>query len=268
MRCNSRQPCENCGQAGLSCTYDAIPQKKGPKGSRAKVISELRETKKQTDLAHFVQDGRSSFGNPSSFPPYARVSGLLTPELIEGCANFFFAQMYPTLPILYRNQIRQTVADMSNSVEAYCLVAAFCAFMLIQPGIILKTGQTREELTSSITNPEMGNLLMEECVRMRKCYDYIENPTVNATITSFFLFACCFGLNKDNTAWLHLREATALAQILGLQDESTYMFDNVIETSRKRRLFWLLFVTERQVFTFSTLVILKNHFSSTVTYCC
>ena len=149
------------------------------------------------------------------------------------------------MPILYREQIQQTFAEMGQSMEAYSLVTAFCAFMLIQPGIVLKTGQVMEEPADSTTNPKIGNLLMEESVRIRKGYDYIESPTVNTTITSFFLFSCCFGLNKHNKAWFHLREATALAQILGMQDENTYMFDNVIETSRRRRLFWLLFVTER-----------------------
>ena len=173
------------------------------------------------------------------------MSGLLTQELIEGCTDFFFTQMYPTMPILYRDQIRQAAAEMSHSMEAYSLVTAFCAFMLIQPGIVSKTGQVMEEPANSTTNPKMGNILMEESTRMRKGYDYIENPTINTTITSFFLFGCCFGLNKHNKAWLHLREATALAQILGMQDENTYMFDNVVETSRRRRLFWLLFVTER-----------------------
>lgn len=151
------------------------------------------------------------------------------------------------MPILYREQIRQTVGDMGHSVEAYCLVTTFCAFMLIQPGIVLKMGLTMDESAGSVTNPKMGSVLMEESIRVRKGCEYIENPTVNTVITSFFLFGCCFGLNKHNTAWFHLREATALAQILGMQDENTYIFDNVIETSRKRRLFWLLFVTERQV---------------------
>jgi len=217
-----------------------------------------------------MQEGRNSFGSPPRSPTYARASGLLTQELIEGCTDFFFTQMYPTMPILYRDQIRQTVSDMSHSVEAYCLITAFCAFMLIQPGIVLKTGQLMEESSSSITNPKLGNVLMEESVRMRKGYDYVESPTVNTVITSFFLFGCCFGLNKHNTAWFHLREATALAQILGMQDENTYLFDNVIETSRKRRLFWLLFVTERQVTISTFSPSLENHVLSLeyiVIYC-
>ncbi|CAD6574142.1 MAG: hypothetical protein ASARMPREDX12_006401 [Alectoria sarmentosa] len=238
---------ELCDQAGLSCTYDAIPQKKGPKGSRAKVISELRETQKQSDLTTLMlQDGNKSYGSPPQSPThYTRATGLLTHKLIEGCTDFFFTQMYPTMPILYKDQIRHAVGDMGHSVESYCLITSFLAFMLIQPGIVLKTGYLMDQPAGSVTNPKMGSVLMEEAIRVRKGYDYVENPTVNTVITSFFLFGCSFGLNKHNTAWFHLREATALAQILGMQDENTYMFDNVVETSRKRRLFWLLFVTER-----------------------
>ena len=232
----------------MTCTYDAIPQKKGPKGSRAKVISELRETQKQSDLAH---EGKSH-GSPPTSPTYARASNLLTDELIDGCTEFFFVHIYPTMPILYREQLRQTVAERGHSIEAYCLVTSLCAFMLIQPGIILKNNPILDIPATSITSPKLGSLLMEEAVRVRKGYDYIENPSVNTCITSFFLFGSCFGLNRHNNGWCHLREATALAQILGMQEESTYALGDIVETSRKRRLFWLLFVTERQVLAFYT----------------
>jgi len=197
-----------------------------------------------------MQEGKSSFGSPPASPlSYARAPHLLSQELIQGCTEFFFAQMYPTMPILYREQLRQTVRDIGHSVEAYCLITAFCAFLLIQPGIVLKAVHIVEEQASLLPNSRLGTLLMEDSTRLRKGFEYIENPTVNTVITSFFLHGCCSGLNKHNTAWFHLREATALAQILGMQDENTYFFDNVVETSRKRRLFWLLFVTERQVDT-------------------
>ena len=190
-----------------------------------------------------MQEGHSNYSSPPASP--SRVASYLSQELIDNCVDFFFSQMYPTMPILYREQLLQKALEMANSADAYCLITAFCAFMLIQPGIVLKSAQAMSEATTSMTNPKMGHALMEESVRVRKSYDYIENPTVTTTITSFFLFGSCFGLNKHNTAWFHLREATALAQILGMQDESTYVFDSVVEMSRKRRLFWLLFVTER-----------------------
>ena len=194
-----------------------------------------------SDLAHEVRN----YASPPRSPTYARAANLLTKELIEGCTECFFLHMYPTMPILYREQVQQTVMEMGHSVDAYCLITSLCAFMLIQPGIILKTSSLIDAPNGSITNPQLGTILMEEAVRVRKGYDYIENPTINTCITSFFLFASCFGLNKHNSGWFHLREATALAQILGMQDESTYAYENSTETSRKRRLFWLLFVTER-----------------------
>ncbi|KAL9627481.1 MAG: hypothetical protein Q9164_007595, partial [Protoblastenia rupestris] len=63
--------------------------------------------------------------------------------------------------------------------------------------------------------------------------------------TSLFLFACYFGLDKHNKAWYHLREATTLAHIIGMQEESSYRKDDPVESTIKRRLYWLLFITER-----------------------
>ena len=239
VRCNSRQPCENCSQAGLLCTYDAVPQKKGPKGSRAKVISQLRETQKQAE-----QTTQSSASPPSS-PKNPRTPGLLTHDTTSQCIEFFFAHMYPTMPVLDRKHMDERWAEADKSFEAYCLLCALSAFMMIQPGINQEPYRSGNRSPSPATNPALGVLFMEEAVRVRKRVDYVENPTVDTVTTSFFLFGCCFGLNKHNTAWLHLRDATALAQLLGMQEESTYASGDPLENSLKRRLFWLLFVTER-----------------------
>lgn len=90
-----------------------------------------------------------------------------------------------------------------------------------------------------------GNLLMEETLRVRKSYDHLENPTLNSLVTSFFLFGCFYGLDLHNKAWFHLREATTLAHILNMQKEDTYVQFDVVDSARRRRLYWLLFVTER-----------------------
>lgn len=42
VKCDGTNPCHNCRTAQLGCTYHAIPEKKVPKGSRAKALSELR----------------------------------------------------------------------------------------------------------------------------------------------------------------------------------------------------------------------------------
>lgn len=186
-------------------------------------------------------------GSPPMSPTFHGTSGVLSREVIDGCTDFFFAQLFPTMPILHDEQLRQHVADMNCSVEAYCLLASLCAFVLIQPGIEIKIGKGSDGLAGPSNNTVLGIMLLDEALRMRKAHDYIENPSIASVMTSFFLFGCYFGLNKHNTTWFHLREATASAQILGMQEESYYVEGFVQESSRKRRLFWLLFITERWV---------------------
>ena len=149
------------------------------------------------------------------------------------------------MPILQKQQVQQTVSDMDRSIEAYCLICSLCAFMLIQPGIELVKDNGEENSTKSIRNTLLGTALLDETLWTRKSYEYVEKPNISTIITSFFIFGCCFGLNKHNAGWLHLREATALAQLVGMQEEQHYMRVNIEESSRERRLFWLLFVTER-----------------------
>ena len=151
------------------------------------------------------------------------------------------------MPILDIKQVRSTMAEASQSIEAYCLLCSLAAFMMIQPGNEQKPASNSSRSVSPTTNPALGVSLMEEAVRLRKLIDYVESPSVTTVITSFFLFGCCFGLSKHNTAWFHLREATALAQLLGMQDQGTYMAGDSVDNSIRRRLFWLLFVTERLV---------------------
>lgn len=244
IRCNGLKRCRNCSQAALECSYDAVPQKKGPKGSRANIISELRENRKRPEPTKgLTQDFESSLVSPT----FTRTPSLLNDGLIDSCADFFFTYMYPTMPILHEEQVQQIVSDIDRSVEAYCLICSLSAFMLIQPGVELRTTMTVVGSTKSINDTALGTALLDEALRIRKSYEYVENPTINTIITSFFIFGCCFALNKHNMGWLHLREATALAQLVGMQEEQHYMTSESKESCRERRLFWLLFVTERQV---------------------
>lgn len=244
VKCDGINPCRNCSSAQLSCTYHAIPQKKGPKGSRAKVISELRETQRQSTLSSKVANRLNGINSPPCSPTLTPTPGLLTNDMIKECIEFFFANMYPTLPILHRGRLEQQAMYADQNVDTYCLLTSLCAFMMIQPGMGIPGDPLGLDSLPG-ANLVSGNLLMEETLRVRKSYDYLETPTMNSLATSFFLFGCYFGLDLHNKAWFHLREATTLAHILGLTKEDTYSQFDAVESSRRRRLYWLLFVTER-----------------------
>ncbi|TKA37997.1 hypothetical protein B0A54_10601 [Friedmanniomyces endolithicus] len=234
------RPCKNCTSAGLACTYNTVPQKKGPKGSRAKVISELREKQRQSQLVvahlHNLQ--------PQS-APYLPRKGLISIDMITICVEYFFLHLYSTQPVLQRTKVGETIGRMETDAEAYCLVMSLCAYMMIQPNLALPASAFDGLEVPPQSSFLLGQLLLKETVRVRKCYDYVENPTVWTVITSFFIFGSNFCLDRHNTAWFHLREATTLAHVLGMHEESAYLMTDVIESSRWRRLYWLLFVTER-----------------------
>ncbi|GAB7345155.1 hypothetical protein MBLNU457_3543t1 [Dothideomycetes sp. NU457] len=193
--------------------------------------------------------GRQGFGlDAAQFQAaFARTPNLLPMELITSCVDYFFANLYPTQPIIHRQKVGETIGQMETNVEAYCLVTSLCAYMLIQPNIASSgsiPSSPEAEVPPQSTLP-LGITLLHETLRVRKGHDYIESPTVWSVITSFFLFGSYFCLDKHNTAWFHLREATTTAHIIGMHEEQTYKHFDAIESSRRRRLYWLLFVTER-----------------------
>ncbi|KAI1346640.1 hypothetical protein F5Y01DRAFT_297406 [Xylaria sp. FL0043] len=245
VKCDGINPCRNCSSAQLTCTYNAIPQKKGPKGSRAKVISELRETQRQTSLSAKVQSRLNGLGSPPGISPsLAPTPGLLAPEMVKEALEFFFANMYSIMPILNRQRLEQQCMFIDQNPDTYCLLTSLSAYMMFQPGMSLPTGDPMLEHMPG-AHIVSGTLLMEEAIRVRRGIDYLESPTLNTLCTSYFLFCSHYALEMHEKAWFYLREATTLAHMCGMTKEESYVqFDN-IESSRRRRLYWLLFVTER-----------------------
>lgn len=170
---------------------------------------------------------------------------MLSLELIQTCVDFFFANVYPTQPILHRQRVAETIGQMDTDPEAYCFVAALCGYMLIQPNLELSPCAFDDLDVKPQTNFQLGRALLSEAIRVRKGFNYVETPTVWSVITSFFFFGSYFCLDLHGTAWFHLREATTLALTLGMHEEATYRTPDMVESSCRRRLYWLLFVTER-----------------------
>lgn len=94
---------------------------------------------------------------------------------------------------------------------------------------------------------DLGTTLLAEAIEARRSSNYIDCPTSSSVATSFFLFGSYFCLEKHNTAYFHLREATTLAIVLGMTQEDYYNSDDAVGSALDRRLYWLLFVTERSV---------------------
>ncbi|EKJ74705.1 hypothetical protein FPSE_05173 [Fusarium pseudograminearum CS3096] len=241
VKCDSNSPCRNCNTANIQCTYNAIPQKKGPKGSRAKVISELRETQRLTSLPVKVQ-ARMSGVPTESIQNHNATNGLLTAEFAKSCLNFFFDNLYSKLPILDRDIIESQLSCMERDPEIYCLFTSLCAFMMLQPGMGFPTADYNLQMEPG-ANIAASNILVEECLRVRKGTEHWENPSHYVLATNYFIFAFYYSQQSHASAWYYLREATTMIQMSDQNNEGKYLQD--MESIRRRRLYWLLFNAER-----------------------
>ena len=117
----------------------------------------------------------------------------------------------------------------------------------MQPGILPQEMADSSDVPSSRCNLAQGTVILEEVVRVRRGHNHVDNPTTATVVTIFFLGACYFQLEKHNVSWFYMREAMTVAQLLEMQDESSYAFGEV-DSMMRRQLFWLLFSAERHVY--------------------
>jgi hypothetical protein len=92
---------------------------------------------------------------------------------------------------------------------------------------------------------DMSDRFATESERYRLKYDYRESSTVEAILIPLFLHFYYGARGKRLTASFLLREALSICQLLGLDKEETYRGLDNGEESYRRRIFWLLYVTER-----------------------
>jgi len=263
IRCDGTQPCLNCVSTSLSCTYLAVPKKKGPKGKRIgkskealrrpinhpftasvpqivaaqKVSPAAQETQKIaiSPIQLDILDTNSLDLN--EFQP----SVLVTREIMEACLEAYFAHKYPITPIMDREELIAIIPNVHLYPEKYALITACLSMIVLSPDII----------TIPSTNPNFlqtipsSDFFMSETIRARQLCNHIEAPTLSTVHTSFFLFAALFCQGKDNSAWFYIREAMTTLQLLRLHEESTYADLSPTYGSSARRTFWLLFITER-----------------------
>lgn len=85
-----------------------------------------------------------------------------------------------------------------------------------------------------------------ECCRVKDLRGHRRVASLDTLRLAFFLHVYHENLEPGGVASLaYLREAITLAQIMGLHRESTYAALSPSQQELRRKILWLLFVTER-----------------------
>ncbi|KAJ5894959.1 hypothetical protein N7495_006650 [Penicillium taxi] len=189
------------------------------------------------------------FSGASILSPTLPQAGRLSPEILLAHFNAHQRYLLPIMPVVYGERLHMDCQQPEwLSPQRYSFLASLCAATHIQ----LKLDDTVpsqdldgfQRWTGSHQRIS-GEMLLEEVLRARREYDIVEDRSIENLLTSFFLYASYGNMDKQDHAWFYLCQATSMAFTLGLHRESTYEDFTVEEAEERRRVFWLLFITER-----------------------
>ena len=261
IRCGGGHPCKACTNARLKCTYIRVQQTRGPQRLRSTTkflidqaqkgdsespcqsIGELGSGAATCSVEHpthnqrygtFAYDLFSStcHSNHACLPRSRIPMNILAPPLY-----IYHVRMYPVWPIVDVEHLvfalQQDIEE--KEVELYAMATAVAAATVAQ--LRLGSGSLSD-------GPTTADTFAAHCLHARS--QFKSKVNLNAVCTSFFLHVYYENQQSGGCeSLLYLREAISLAQMMNLHRESSYGALTLDEQQIRRRVLWLLFVTER-----------------------
>jgi hypothetical protein len=185
---------------------------------------------------------------PSTFLPYVYI---------------FFDRLFPVFPVVDKESLlvlleSEQQQEQPLPANIYSFLAAVSAAVITQLNLTESVNSKIHTLTTDHGEMEIlpnfnsltafsAQAFVAQCLQARQRSGFIEEPDEWTILTSFFLFAYHGNLNHSRSAWYYLQEAIGFIQALGLDKTQTYTKLDTETGQRQRRIFWLLFVTERSV---------------------
>ncbi|KAF4468289.1 fungal specific transcription factor domain-containing [Fusarium albosuccineum] len=284
-KCDRQDPCENCTRSGLPCQYAHALRRKGPRRGQGRRLAQLRSAATdQTGLdkndfavstpttfsASKSLDDQlptncipgpsagswptprsgssqptSSHSSPTFHPP--AWSPVQLQSTLAAHIDVFVEHLFPIMPVVRTDDIQADVLRLNELLPPrYALILAICATVRLQ----FNMDGAGEYAARSVMNiPPDPTVTAEKLLdAAEKAYRHV-NPVDHLSLdiidASYFLFATYASLEKLGHAWLYLNQSITLATLLGLDHEAGYNNLSKADSVTARRMFWILFVTER-----------------------
>lgn len=228
VRCDGLLPCDSCQRTRLACRREYVRKRRGPKHGSGKRIEALRAAQSNSN-----QDENSA-GKPAE--------DLLSPESLPGlmrrCVDIYVYQMYPIMPLFRPSTLVEWLnrpMEPNEQAMLFGLCAVVTAFMCGRSEYIIGCGEWAS----------VARMFIEKSSSMRSKYNFIEDSTILTLLASFFVAVTHFELDNVRQSWFYLREAITLAQALGLHTDEFYREMDYVSALYCRRIYNILFVTER-----------------------
>jgi hypothetical protein len=152
--------------------------------------------------------------------------------------RMYAEKLYGIWPLLNAENLIQQLENDPNDPEIYALATALSGATLSNLNQVI--------VHESLLEPLVAESFITESKRVRSTFEYMESVTLNTTLTSYFLHIF-YGRQslRTQTAIFYIREAITFAQLFGMHIEDTYSRYPINDQQVMRKLYFLLFMTER-----------------------
>lgn len=211
------------------------PATRGPRRLRKNTLQEIAQTQQQwEDLAlppPVEPVVHTDLNAESVFAP-----GKVAALVLQLCV--YRLRCYPVWPIIKVERLVASLQKPRPDIEVFALAYAVAAATIAQ--IRSKPSEQPGGVTAE--------MMEAQCLYAKVCRNKNQPPDLTTVRIPFFLHIYYENLEPGGIRSITcLREAIAIAHMIGLHRESYYQNVEPEEQEIRRRTLWLLFVAERQV---------------------
>ncbi|KEZ45834.1 hypothetical protein SAPIO_CDS1653 [Scedosporium apiospermum] len=175
-------------------------------------------------------------------------------QLVTRCFDLFFEYLYPLTPLVHEPSLRDSLLHFTGGFHrpealdgdlglleiwpetAFALITAVCA----EAAFLLPTDLF----------PEGQSVAYGFLDASRACLNHyleadLENPNANSITIRYFHSNCLHAAGKPKYSWHIFGEATRLAQVMQLNQESSLEALLPIEAELRRRAFWIVYMGDK-----------------------
>ncbi|KAH7237984.1 hypothetical protein B0J15DRAFT_569805 [Fusarium solani] len=187
----------------------------------------------------------------------SRALAFITNDLgrfVTQCFDLFFEYLYPLTPLVHEPSIRDSLSYLTNEFStannsstscglletwpdaAFTLITAVCAeaaFLL--PKDLFPEGQSVGDIFLTTSRNCLNHYLEAD----------LENPNANSIAIRYFHSNCLHAAGKPKYSWHIFGEATRLAQVINLHQETSLEGLLPIEAKLRRRAFWIVYMGDK-----------------------
>lgn len=174
-------------------------------------------------------------------------------SIVNRCFGLFFEYLYPLTPLVHERSLRDGLAFFISQVRGptsdtvppigdvwpdstFTLITAVCAeasFML--PKDIFPGGETVGHIFLQASRNCLNSYLEAD----------LEAPNANSITIRYFHSNCIHASGKPKYSWHIFGEATRLAQVMQLHNESALEGLYPLEAELRRRAFWIVYMGDK-----------------------